>query len=111
MSEIKLTLEPRTLTGKKLAELRKNGFVPSVIYGGKTPILAASAYNDTEKALRAAGHHSPIKLVLEGKNKLALLKNVDIDPVSRQMINVEFQAISAREAVEATAPIVITGFD
>ena len=112
MSEDKLTLKKRELTGKKMKALRAEGLVPSVIYGGdKEPILTASAHNETEKVLRAAGYHSPIDLTIDGKHQMALVKNVDIDPVKRTIRNVEFQAISANEVVEATTPIVVVGFE
>lgn len=111
MSEIKLNLEPRTLTGKKLASLRAEGKIPSVIYGEKEPILAESAYVETEKALRSAGYHSPVELVINKKSQLALVKDIAIDPVSRKIMNIEFQAISAKAAVEATTPVVIKNFE
>ena len=102
MSDIKLSLEKRTIAGKKLAGLRADGLIPSVIYGGKEPILAQSTYNDTEKALKIAGYHSAIDLTIDGKKAMAIVKNVALDPVSRKIMNVEFQAISANEVVEAT---------
>ena len=111
MSEIKLSLNARTLVGKKLAGLRSQGFIPSVVYGEGEPILTQSAYNETEKALLAAGYHSTIDLDLDGKKKLVIVKDVNIDPVSRKIINVEFQAVSKDQAIEATTPIVIEGFE
>lgn len=112
MSEDKLTLAKRKLTGKKLKSLRDQGIIPSVIYGGAAaPILTESPYNETEKVLKSAGYHSPVDLAIDGKTQMALVKNIDIDPVKRTIRNVEFQAISADKAVEATTPIVIVGFD
>ena len=111
MSEIKLSLNARTLTGKKLACLRKDGIIPSVIYGEGEPVLAQSAYNETEKALRTAGYHSTIDVEIEGKKKMVIVKDVNLDPVSRRILNVEFQAVSANSAVEATAPIKIENFE
>lgn len=112
MSEDKLTLNKRTLTGKKLKTLREQGNIPSVVYGGtKEPILVASPYNITEKVLSSAGYHSPIDLDIDGKKQMAMVKNVDIDPVKRTIRNVEFQAISANEVVEATTPITVVGFE
>ena len=110
MSEYKLSLEKRELVGKKAAALRAKGFIPSVVYGGKEPILAASEYVATEKVLAKAGYHSPIDLTIDGKKRLAMVKDVHFNPVSRQIINIEFAAISAKEAVEATTPIVIANF-
>lgn len=111
MAEYKLTLEKREVTGKKLKGLREKGLIPSVVYGGKEPVLLASEYVATEKVLEKAGYHSPIDLDMAGKKKLAIVKDVAIDPVSRKIMNVEFQAISAREVVEATTPIVIVNFE
>ena len=111
MAEYKLILKKRELMGKKLKGLRAEGLIPSVLYGGKEPVLLSSEYVPTEKALQGAGYHSPIDLDIEGKKKMAIVKNVAIDPVSRKIMNVEFQAISAREVVEATTPVVIVGFE
>ena len=111
MSEYKLTLKEREITGKKVKSLRADGLIPSVVYGGKEQLLLASEYVPTEKVLLEAGYHSPIDLMVDGKKHLAIVKDVHIDPVSRRIVNVEFHAISAREAVVATTPIVIVGFD
>lgn len=113
MADHKLVLEKRTITGKKLKNLRAESKIPSVIYGAdvKEPILAMSDYNATEKVARAAGHHSPVDLTIEGKEQLALIKEVAIDPVTRRILNVSFQAISADAEVEATTPIVIENFE
>ena len=42
MSEYNLSLSVRTETGKRALALREEGLVPSVIYGGKSEILAKS---------------------------------------------------------------------
>lgn len=111
MAEYKLTLEKRELTGKKLKSVRAAGLIPSVVYGGKEPMMVASEYVPTEKVLEKAGYHSPIDLEIAGKKQMVIVKDVQIDPVSRQILNVEFQAISAKEAVTAEAPIVIVDFE
>ncbi len=106
-----LALDKRVAVGKKLKALRAADLIPSVVYGGAEPILTASNYNLTKKVLDEAGYHSPVTLDIEGKSQLAIVKNVDIDPVSRRVINVEFQAISADQVVEATTPIRIVNYE
>lgn len=108
---ISLSLENREVQGKHLKALRESGMIPMVIYGGETPILAAGKYNDVEKVLHEAGYHSPVELDIAGKKQLAIVKNIDINAVNRRIMNVEFQAISASEVVEATTPIRIDNFD
>lgn len=108
---ISLSMEKRTLQGKHLKALRESGMIPAVIYGGETPILAAAQYNAMEKVLHEAGYHSPVELDIAGAKQLAIVKDVDINPVNRRIMNVEFQAISASEVVEATTPIRVENFD
>lgn len=111
MAGYKLSLSKRNLTGKKLKALRADGKIPSVVYGEGEPVLASSEYVATEKVLEGAGYHSPIDLDIAGKEQLAIVKDVQIDPVSRKIVNVEFQAVSADEAVTATTPIEIVNFE
>ena len=111
MAEHKLALEKREITGKKLKALREKGLIPSVVYGGKESVLASSEYVPTEKVLEKAGYHSPIDLDIAGKKQLAIVKDIHLDPVKRTIMNVEFQAISANEVVEATTPITIINFE
>lgn len=106
-----LTVNKRTEQGHKAKALRAAGLIPSVVYGEGEPILVKSVYNATEKVLNEAGYHSPIELDIDGKKQLAIVKDINVDPVSRRIINVEFQAVSADEVVEATTPITIINFD
>ncbi len=112
MSENQLKLEKRTVVGKKIKTLRANGLIPSVIYGAKKEnTLAQSNYNDTEKVLKLVGYHSPVNLLIGDKKQMAIVKDVSIDPISRRIISVDFQAVSATETVEATTPIVLVNFE
>ena len=111
MAEYSLKLEKRELTGKKLKSLRESGIIPSVVYGEGEPKLGSSEYVSTEKVLEGAGYHSPIDLDFAGKKQLAIVKDIQVDPVSRKIVNIEFQAIKADSVVEATTPIVIVNFE
>ena len=112
MAEIKLSLDKREVAGKKLAAIRSAGIIPAVVYGGDAePMMVQGEYNAVEKALHLAGYHSTIELTIGGKSQLAIVKNVDINPVNRKIINVGFQAVSANEVIEATTPIVLEGYD
>lgn len=108
---IQLTVNKRTEQGHKAQALRAAGMIPAVVYGEGEPILVKSVYNVTEKAISEAGYHSPVELDIDGKKQLAIVKDVNVDPVSRRIINVEFQAISADEVVEATTPITVVDFE
>ena len=111
MSDTKLALAKREVSGKKVKNLRAQGLIPSVVFGEGEPILTQSVYNETEKAVRAAGYHSPIDLTIDGKAQLVLVKTVDIEPVKGLIRNIEFQAIKADKPVVATTPIKVVNFE
>lgn len=111
MSDTKLALAKREVAGKKVKNLREQGIIPSVVFGEGEPVLTQSVYNETEKAVREAGYHSPIDATIDGKAQMVLVKSVDMDPIKRLIRNIEFQAINADEVVEATTPIKIVNFE
>ena len=110
MNDISLKLDERTVTGKKVAHLRRDGFVPSVVYGGKTaPIATQSQLVETTKVAHAAGRHSPVYLTIGGKKKLAIIKSIDVDPVKHQVRHVAFHTIKQNEKIVTEVPLVLTG--
>jgi large subunit ribosomal protein L25 len=110
MNNISLTLQPRTATGKKVAALRQEGFVPSVVYGGDSePISTQSGLVETTKVTRAAGKHSPVDIVIDGKKTLAIIKTIDIDPVKRTVLHVAFHTINKNDKIVTQVPIHLVG--
>ncbi len=108
--KINLTLDERTQQGKKVARLRKEGLVPGVIYGqGFDPILVQSPYPAVEKAVRSAGKHTPVQVTVGGKKKIAMIKDVDRDPVKARIRHVALHAVKANEVVTAEVPIHLVG--
>jgi large subunit ribosomal protein L25 len=110
VNDISLKLDKRSVTGKKVAHLRREGMVPSVVYGGKAdPIATQSLSVDTLKVVQAAGKHSPVHLVLDGKKKLAIIKSIERDPVKRDVRHVAFHTIKQNEVITTEVTIVLTG--
>lgn len=110
MSDISLKLEQRTAEGKKLAALRKSGFVPSIVYGGKDkPFMSQSPAIDTVKVVKAAGKHSPVNIVVDGKKKLAIIKTIDVDPVKHSLRHLAFHTIKQNEVITTEVAIILTG--
>src|ERR1700752_3811891 len=91
VSDITLKLQERSVAGKKVAKLRAEGLVPSVVYGAKLePIKTQSGIVETTKVSHAAGKHTPVNLTIGGKKKLAIIKSIDYDPVKHQVRHVAF---------------------
>ncbi len=108
MADISLTLERRTLLGKHAKKIRKDGLIPSTIYGSNVrPISTQSPFVETTKVVHAAGKHSPVYVVIDGKRKLAIIKSVDMDPVRHSVRHVAFHAIKQNEKITTEVPIVL----
>lgn len=110
MHEIKLKLDTRIATGKKVSRLRQDGFVPSVVYGGQDePVSTQSSLVETMKVVREAGKHTPVHITIDGKKKLAIIKDVEIDPVKHGLLHVAFHAIKQSDVITTQVPIVLVG--
>lgn len=108
--KINLKLDIREQQGKKVVGLRRQGYVPGVIYGeGFEPILVKSEYNLIEKAVRDAGKHTPVHVTIDNKKRIALIKDVDRDPVRLRIRHVSFHAVKANDVVQAEVPIHLIG--
>ena len=110
MNDISLKLDERKVGGKKLKKLRENGLIPSVIYGGNNqPIMAQSSQVETIKVVRVAGKHTPVNIIIGGKKKLAIIKNIDMDPVKHLLRHVAFHTIKQSDIITTQVPIVLVG--
>lgn len=101
-----LKLEERTVVGKGLGGLRRDGLVPAVIHNHGQPSLHVMAgESELGKIYQAAGKHHPLNLQVGSESYLALIKDVHINPVKHRMQHVVFQAIRRDEKVEAEVPL------
>jgi large subunit ribosomal protein L25 len=110
MHEITLKLDTREVSGKKVANLRRDGIVPSVVYGGHDePVSTQSAIVETQKVVNEAGKHTPVHITIDGKKKLAIIKDVELDPVKHQLLHVSFHAIKQNDVITTEVPLVLVG--
>lgn len=108
--KLQLKLTERELHGKKVAKLRKDGLVPAVVYGpGIDPISVQAEDGVVTKMIRQAGKHTPIHLEIGSKKKIAMIKDVDRDPVKGTVRHVSFHAVKASDPVVAEVPVRLTG--
>ncbi len=109
--KIVLTVEERTVLGKKVKQLRKQGFVPAVVYGHDVPAKSVMApMNVAEKVWRQAGKHHVLELTIgDGAKKLAMIKSADLDPVKRRLRHLSLHVVKQNEKVETEVPVKIAG--
>ena len=110
--DLELALDARQAQGKANKRLRREGFVPGVVFGkgeGSTSVQVEA--KEFETLYRAAGKTSIVKLTLPGESraKSAFIKNVQRHPISGQAIHIDFYVVNLKQEMEVTVPLVFVG--
>ena len=107
---ISLVADPRTVTGSKVKNLRAEGFIPATIYQkGKESVSVQVQYQPFVKAYTAAGLGQPVELQVGKETRLAMIKEVDVDPARHTYRHIAFHAVRADRVVEAEIPVIVEG--
>src|SRR4030042_6894198 len=115
MNKINLDAQVRKITGRKTKKLRLEGLLPANVFGKKVASLALQLkLTDFKKAFNEAGETALLNLKIAGeKGKIeerpVLISNVQKNPVSDEVIHVDFHQVDLKEKVTAPIPVEITG--
>lgn len=101
--------EVRAQFGKGFARrLRAAGKIPAVVYGhGTDPLHVALPGHQVGLILRRA--NAVLELDVEGKEQLALVKDVQRDPVHQIIEHIDLLVVRKGEKVQVEVPVVVTG--
>lgn len=107
--EFVLDAETRTVSGKKVKQLRREGIVPAVIYGlGEPESIQVNALA-TMLTLRDAGDNEILTLNLNGKKRQVLAREVQKHVYRSDLLHVDFLEIDAQSTVRTEVSVVIVG--
>ena len=109
MSEQKLAAELRTEFGKGYARrARANHQIPAVIYGhGAEPIHVTLPAKATTLAVRTA--NALLSLDINGEGHLALVKDIQRDPVKQIIEHIDLLTVRQGEKVTVDVPVHVEG--
>lgn len=114
MQQVRLEVEPRNNKGKGVArELRRLGIIPGVVYGHKfepVPIQVSKRRIQTLMEAGSGGENVLIDLAIGDKgSELAMLKEVQRHPITRNILHVDFMRVSLEETVTTHVRIMLLG--
>ncbi len=115
MEKIALTAQVREKVGKGVARgLRRSQMVPAVLYShGKSMPIAMGDKDVTQVLNTEGGEHALINLKLEGgkdiAEKLALIKDYQVDPTSGKLMHVDLMDVAMNEKVKIQVAVHIVG--
>lgn len=93
---------------RKVKKMRKDGYVPAVLYGQDmkaTPILLERSQVIRERITLGRS----LELDVDGKIVRVIVKEEQMDPISQEVIHLDFQTLSAGSTVTVSVPIVLVG--
>ena len=112
MPRKELSVEPREITGKKVATLRRAGIIPANVFGhnlesvsDQVPIL------ELQRTLKASTVNEVIDLKVEGERAVRpmIINRIQRDPLTSAILHADFYQVSLREKMRADVPIVLSG--
>jgi large subunit ribosomal protein L25 len=113
---LELKAHIRTTTGNSPARaLRRQGKLPAILYGpGTEPFLLAVDTIDLEQALKKGQvEHVLFNIVVHNNGetfiKSAMIKELQTDPISRNLLHVDFYEIAMDRKITVKVPVVTTG--
>lgn len=104
--------EKRSHFGKNASrKLRREGRIPAILYSGGEPgIPLALDKKDIFSILRSeTGENTLFKTSFDSESRDTMIKEVQIDPVSDEILHVDLIQIAMDKSVSVSVPVLITG--
>jgi len=100
----------REIIGKKVKALRREGLLPAVIYGqGLEPMPITLTTKDFLQTLSMIGANTLVTIKIGKKEHLALVRDIQREVIMRDLLHIDFQAVSLEENITSTVPVMTVG--
>jgi len=110
MEEYVLEAQERTVIGKKVKALRREGLLPAIVYGsGIDPVAITLNTKEVLQTLRVIGANTLVTIKLGKKEHLVLVRDIQREVIKRDLLHMDFQEVSLEENISSTVPIVLVG--
>jgi len=110
MSNFELRAEPRSIVGKKVRFLRRQGIVPGNVYGHAESTAIQIPARDVEQTIHRAGRTNLISLAVKGDQPTTvLMKSWQRHPYKGDVLHIDFYRVSMTETLRMDVPIRLTG--
>lgn len=99
-------------TAHEAKKERRNGKVPGVIYGkNMTNMLFEIGEMELVKELSRTGEHGIVNINIDGMEHMALIKEVQKDPVNRKFMHIDLEELTNDTVVTTEVPLYFAGED
>lgn len=110
MSELVLKAERRTVRGKQVKALRREGILPGVVYGpASEPTAIQMNTREATRVIRSIQGTQLIDLVIDGETKPVLLQDIERHAIRGDFEHVDLYAPDMDKPLKVYIPINVTG--
>ena len=112
MDVASVKLDPRTVTGKKVRQLRRQGVIPVHLYGADIePSNLQIEGRTLNRLLPQVGTNIPVSVEVEDQEmeNICFVREVQRHPVTEEVIHVDFLRVDVTRTVSAEVPLTLTG--
>lgn len=102
--------ERKDLKKSALKKLRNNGKIPAIVYGRDINTKSISIRNkDLLKVTKDVGRNGIISLNLDGNSKSVILRDYQNDPVTKEILHVDFLQVDKHTEIDAKVSVILKG--
>ena len=110
MEKVVIQAEKRTVVGKQVRALRREGKLPAVIYGHHMdPVSIVLDTHSASRILAKASSSTLVTIELGGVQYPTLVREKQLDFIRNSLIHVDFLAVSMTEKLTASVGVHIEG--
>lgn len=106
---IVIEAEPRTVSGKQVGQLRRDGWIPAIIYGRGTEQSIQLENKALRRALRVVGTSHLADLSVGGKVRPVLVREIQQHATRGDILHVDFLEVDMASTIRSYAELVPTG--
>jgi large subunit ribosomal protein L25 len=106
---IVIDAEPRETTGKQVNQLRRDGWIPGVMYGRKTPQIVQMEQKALRRALRTVGTTHLADLSINGRKHTVLVREIQQHATRGDIVHVDFLEVNMAVKLRSEAELVTVG--
>lgn len=103
-------LDNRTLLGKRVRQLRRRGIVPvNLVAPGSASRALQVGEREIVNIIKQVGHTGIVQLQLADSADVALIGELDINPLTQRLRHVAFRKVDLAKPIEVAVPVELTG--
>ena len=111
-AEVILQVETRSVLGKRVKQLRRDGLVPGNVYGrGRESTAIQTSDTEVRRVFSAVDRNAVVPISIDGTSETipVVLREVQRHPVSRRILHLDFYEVDLERRIHSEARLVLVG--